>query len=146
MTPSRLPFNESNLIFTGEIHSRLEEREGLIDTVLGQLKTAGCQFDELVDRLSLDEAITNAILHGNQGIAARKVVVKAYSTPENWGVEVVNEGPGYDWKSAVRKARTTVNLESPSGRGLALILGSGADVHFLDHGRRLVIVRPRGKQ
>jgi len=135
------PFNKSDLIFEGEIQSRLEEREGLIDSVLRELKAAGCRFDELVDRLSLDEAITNAILHGNQSVPTRKVVVRAYSTPECWGVEIINEGPGYDWKSAARKARTTVNLESPAGRGLTLILGSGADVHFLDRGRRILIVR-----
>ena len=90
------------------------------------------------------EAIINAILHGNQGDPTRKVVVRAYSTPGSWGVEIGNEGPGYDWKSAARKARTNVNLESPTGRGLALILGSGADVHFLDRGRQLLIVRRLG--
>ena len=47
-------------------------------------------------RLSLEEAITNAIRHGNQGDEQKKVHVQASVTDEKLRVEVQDEGDGFD--------------------------------------------------
>ncbi|MBI4603274.1 MAG: ATP-binding protein [Planctomycetes bacterium] len=139
---TRHPFSESQVIFQGEIASRLEERERLIAQVLDKLREAGCRLDPFFDRLCLDEALANAILHGNRQDPAKKVTVRVFCAPRRWGVEVADEGQGYDWQRAVARARGGVDFE-PSGRGLGLILSSGADVCFFDGGRRLLMVRQR---
>lgn len=138
------PFSDEDVIFQREVSSRLAARGPLIEDVLDKLREAGCALDPYFARLTLDEAITNAMLHGNGLDPARKVAVKAYCSRERWGVEVADEGPGYDWEAARQRALAGVDLEGSSGRGLALILSTGADVRFLDRGRRLLITHERG--
>lgn len=136
-------FTSTDEIFRGEIPSRLESREGMIDKVLERLTERGCQPDPdpYFDRLCLDEALSNAILHGNGNDPKKKVKVRIFCAKNGWGVEIADEGPGFDWKGELKRIREGINNTEASGRGIALILGTGASLEFLDGGRRLLISR-----
>ncbi len=133
------PFDDRDEIFRREIPSRLDERGPVIDAVLERLEEEGCRPDPFFDRLSLDEILVNAILHGNRQDPEKKVTVRAFRSGDRWGFEVADEGKGFDWKKTVGAGPPADERES--GRGLALVL-SHADVHFLDGGTRVVVVRP----
>ncbi|MBI4582605.1 MAG: ATP-binding protein [Planctomycetes bacterium] len=137
------PFTDADEIFSGQIASRLDQRDRLINEVLKKLKAAGCRPDPFFDRLSLDETISNAILHGNLQDPSKRVTVRAFSRKDCWGVEVADQGNGFDWKALLKKLRGPPDTESSSGRGLALILASGAELYFFDGGRRVVFVRKK---
>ncbi len=141
------PFTDADEIFRGQIPSRLDYRNRLIDEVLEKLKASGCRPDPFFDRLSLDETISNAILHGNLQNPNKRVTVRAFSRKDRWGVEVADEGSGFDWKALLKKLlRSPPDTESSSGRGLALILASGADLYFFDGGRRVAFVRKKSRR
>ena len=115
--------------------------------MLESLKAVGCTLDAFLDRLAIDEAITNAIVHGNRSRPSKKVTVRALAGEEVFGVEVADEGEGFDWSGVLDRARRRSGpaLAGPGGRGIPLILESGDDVLFLDGGRRIVISWKRGR-
>ncbi|MEM7233056.1 MAG: ATP-binding protein [Planctomycetota bacterium] len=135
------PFQRDDLIFETEIRSRPALREAVLDEVLGLLESRGCTLDAFFDRLCLDEGILNAILHGNAGDENKRVQVRVFQNTSRWGVEIEDEGPGFDWQTAVARKPEELDQESSGGRGVALIAASGADVLYLDGGRRLLISR-----
>ena len=137
------PFTRSQMIFKDEIQSQLADRNMLIDKVLLRLREAGCDPHPFFDRLCLDEAISNAMIHGNQQDPSKQVEVRVFCSPSLWGVEIIDQGAGFDWRTELSRLKGDHDLSSPSGRGLALIVSSGADVMFLDGGRRLLFMRKR---
>jgi serine/threonine-protein kinase RsbW len=141
------PLASAKKVFEAEIPSRLEKRHAVIEGVLESLKAAGCSLDPFLDRLAIDEAITNAIVHGNRSRASKKVTVRALAGGEVFGVEVADEGEGFDWSGVLDRARRRSGpaLAGPGGRGIPLILESGDDVYFLDGGKRIVISWKRGR-
>jgi len=143
----RHPLAKAKKVFEAEIPSRIEERHALIESALESLTSAGCSLDPFLDRLAIDEAITNAIVHGNRSRAAKKVTVRAFAGKDVFGIEVADEGEGFDWSGVVDRAkrRSGAALGGPGGRGIPLILEAGDDVSFLDGGRRIVISWKRGR-
>jgi anti-sigma regulatory factor (Ser/Thr protein kinase) len=137
------PFEPAAEILEAEMPSRLAERERMIEAVLAALAAADCSPDPFFDRLAIDELLANAILHGNRSDAAKRVTVRVFCTAERWGVEIADEGAGFDWKRVLERAGKDADPSSPSGRGIALLVASGADVRFLDGGRRVVFLRRR---
>ena len=71
-------------------------------------------------RLALEEALINAIKHGNQMDRAKKVRVLYRVSPTASRCEVTDEGPGFD-PSDVPDPTAVENLERPCGRGLMLM-------------------------
>ena len=141
---ARHPFTDADEIFRGEIPSRLDRRAAMVEEVLARLEAAGCRPDPFFDQIVLDEAITNAIIHGNREDPSRKVSVRAFRRAGRWGIEVRDEGEGFPWRARLDEAAEPGSITGPSGRGLALIQASGAELYFLDGGRCVVIVRGGG--
>ncbi len=71
-------------------------------------------------KLALEEALINAIKHGNQMDRTKKVRVLYRSAPGFFEVRVTDEGPGFD-PSDVPDPTAVENLERPCGRGLMLM-------------------------
>lgn len=139
MSSTERPFADDQEIYRGEIPSQLAAREDLIELAISRLEAAGCKVDRFFDRLCLDEAITNAIVHGNHQDPKKKVRVRVFYSADRWGFEVADEGAGFDWKSALERAGRVSDSTASSGRGLALILASAAEVTFLDGGTRIIV-------
>ncbi len=135
------PFEDSEEVFRGQMPSDLAEREAMIGRVLSSLEEAGCSPDPFFDRLFLDEIISNAILHGNRRDPGKTITVRAFASGDRFGFEVGDEGAGFDWGRALSRAREPEDLTRECGRGLALVLAKGAELHFLEGGRRVVVVR-----
>jgi serine/threonine-protein kinase RsbW len=71
-------------------------------------------------RLALEEALVNAIKHGNQSDPTKRVRVGYQVTAEGVLVEVEDEGAGFDARQ-VPDPCAPENLERPGGRGLLLM-------------------------
>jgi serine/threonine-protein kinase RsbW len=135
------PFADSDQVFAGEMPSRLEAREQMIQEALQSVEAAGGHPDPFFDRLFLDELISNAILHGNCEDPSKTIRVRAFRKKDCWGFEIADEGAGFAWGSFLEDLKKPLDQSKASGRGLALIISTGAGLHFLDGGRRVVIVR-----
>jgi serine/threonine-protein kinase RsbW len=92
--------------------------------------------------VALEEALLNAILHGNRNDPARTVRV-AYGTADDiLHVLVSDEGPGFD-PAAVPDPTLPENLERPGGRGLLLILHYMSGALVLGKGNDLLMWKRR---
>jgi len=140
MNESNEPFPGAREIFACQMDSRLEARDEVIRAVLDAAAAQGFQVDPHIHRLCIDEALINAIIHGNASDPSKKVTVNVFCSETAWGVEITDEGSGFDWKSWLDYVRDGVDVSRTSGRGSAIILGSATDVESLDGGRRLRMI------
>ena len=111
------------------------------DQIEGQLKL--CQFadhDIFSIRLALEEAIVNAIKHGNQLDRAKHVHIAYRVSPDRFDVRITDEGPGFD-PTDVPDPTAVENLERPCGRGLMLMRHYMTKVAYNDRGNSVVMCK-----
>ena len=79
------------------------------------------EHDVFSIRLALEEALVNAIKHGNQMDRAKSAIVISYrASSDRFDVHITDEGSGFD-PSDVPDPTAIENLERPCGRGLMLM-------------------------
>ncbi len=71
--------------------------------------------------VALTEALSNAILRGNESRDHAQVRIRAIVDDRNLIFEVVDEGPGFDMAAAASDPTTQENLTREEGRGLFLM-------------------------
>jgi serine/threonine-protein kinase RsbW len=93
----------------------------IIDEVLGQLESRRWSEHEVFSiRLALEEAIVNAIKHGN-GLDDRKQVnVACKLSADRLWIKITDEGTGFN-PEQVPDPTDPENLEKPCGRGIMLM-------------------------
>lgn len=80
-------------------------------------------------KLALEEALVNAIKHGNQMDRAKKVRIAYQLLADRFTVQITDEGSGFD-PSDVPDPTAFENLERPCGRGLMLMRHYMTEVAF----------------
>ena len=93
-------------------------------------------------KLALEEALVNAIKHGNQMDLQKRVHVAYYISTERFDVRITDEGPGFD-PGDVPDPTAPENLERPCGRGLHLIRHFMTEVVFHGRGNTIAMLRLR---
>jgi serine/threonine-protein kinase RsbW len=127
------------------IPSDLNEARQIQDQIEKQLELCHFEDKEIFGiRLALEEAIVNAIKHGNQMDKAKKVHVRFRVLPDRFDVGITDEGPGYSVED-VPDPLDDENLERPSGRGLFLMQHYMTEVIVHPPGNRLTMSKVRKK-
>jgi len=111
------------------------------------------QYDErevFSIKLALEEALINAIKHGNQMDRGKKVSIRYRIHSERFDVRIIDEGTGFNPED-VPDPMAVENLERPCGRGLLLIRHYMTEVVYHPPGNRLSMSmirnhRANGKQ
>ena len=93
-------------------------------------------------KLALEEALTNAIKHGNRNDRTKKITVRYAVTPEKVIVIVRDEGCGFE-PEGVPDCTAPERLRLPNGRGIMLIRSYMAEVYYRDNGRELYFMKRR---
>ena len=93
-------------------------------------------------RIALCEALSNAIIYGNEMDPAKVVVVEINATHHHVTIRVEDEGNGFD-PSAVPEPSLPDDIEATGGRGLYLIRKLVDDVYFNDQGNAICMVLRR---
>ena len=83
-------------------------------------------------KLALEEALVNAIKHGNQMDPDKRVFVVYTVTPARFEIEITDEGEGFN-PEEVPDPTDPDNIERPCGRGLLLMRGFMTLVEY--HGK-----------
>lgn len=91
-------------------------------------------------KLALEEALINAIKHGNKLDKRKNVHVAWHVSPAAAEITIEDEGPGFDRKSVPDPTHET-NLEKLTGRGILLIESYMTDVTWSNGGRRVKLVK-----
>ncbi len=96
-------------------------------------------------RLALEEAMINAIKHGNKMDPRKQVHVHAKITSKIADITIEDEGPGFD-RSHVPDPTLEENREKCSGRGILLIESYMNSVEWSHNGRRLRMIKRNGEE
>ncbi len=91
-------------------------------------------------RLTIAEALANAVRHGNQSDPGKNVTATWDITAEKFTLSVEDEGPGFD-PDAVPDCTLCENLTIPSGRGVMLMRAYMTEVNFNQRGNRVTLVK-----
>ncbi len=86
--------------------------------------------------LACDEAITNAIMHGNGSDPEKKVSIQIYISSSRIKIRIMDQGEGFD-ASKIADPREGENLLRPSGRGVYLMRSIMDRVDYKEGGRVL---------
>jgi serine/threonine-protein kinase RsbW len=117
----------------------------LLQEVLDQLgKHDWIQHDIFSVHLAVEEALVNAIRHGNKLDTDKHVHIACRLSPELIRIEITDEGEGFD-PSSVPDPTDPANIEAPSGRGLMLMRSFMSRVEYNDVGNHVVMEKERGK-
>ncbi|MFB3785127.1 MAG: response regulator [bacterium] len=163
-------FNEEHQTYC--IPTDLQYTLALIDLLSEKItRVSICDDSELTNiRIALDEALVNAIVHGNLEIPSRtkgssldemmafnqivrersqlspyrdrKVRITRHLTPDYVCFTIEDEGKGFDWKS-LPDSLDHVKILANHGRGLFLIRAFMSHVEFNDKGNRIIMVKVR---
>ncbi len=158
---------------TYHIPSELQYTLPLIDLLTEKVAHIGiCNQSELMNiRLALDEALVNAIIHGNLEITSqskgttldelvsfnqlvkdrsqqlpfkeRRVKVSTHLSPDSVLFSIEDEGKGFDWQM-IPESFEDVEILANHGRGLILIRAFMSKVEFNEKGNKITLVKLKG--
>lgn len=133
------PFLTERLEFV--IPSRVEYLDGILNHITERLVTLRVVDPESIEVIvALDEAIVNAIKHGNGYDPSKHVKVVAEISNGVARFEVSDEGAGFS-EQDVPDPCAPENLLRTSGRGILLIRSIMDEVAFNDAGNAIVMVK-----
>lgn len=95
-------------------------------------------------RLALEEALVNAIRHGNRHVPDGQVDFRWSVDGDEARFDVRDQGEGFD-PDAVPDPTEDDNLEIPSGRGIMLMKAYMSEVEYRDPGNHLAMVYRKSK-
>lgn len=95
-------------------------------------------------RLALEEALVNAIRHGNRHVPDGQVDFQWSVDGDEARFDVRDQGEGFD-PDAVPDPTEDDNLEIPSGRGIMLMKAYMSEVEYRDPGNHLAMVYRKSK-
>ena len=125
-------------------HLRLRARSEIsaaVDAIVGEMVPLGYSKREaLAARLGLEEALVNAVKHGNREDPGKCVRLGYQVTAEELVAEVVDEGPGFCPELLPDPFRPD-NLLRPCGRGVFLMLAYMTWVRFNAKGNGVTLCK-----
>ncbi|MFY9224547.1 MAG: ATP-binding protein [Blastocatellia bacterium] len=96
--------------------------------------------------VALDEAIANAIKHGNKSDPNKRIHIVAEITPQQASFTITDEGEGFDLNSLPNPTDPDYILR-PCGRGVMLIYHIMDEVRYNTRGNQIVMIkRPESEE
>ena len=93
-------------------------------------------------RLALEEALVNAIKHGNGMDPDKQVHIDCRFEVDRVRIVIEDEGDGFDVE-AVPDPTADENLDKPGGRGIMLMRSFMTTIEYNDSGNRLMLEKVR---
>jgi len=126
-----------------EIVSVFPQAKQVEDLIVEQAEKLGYSEEDIFAlRLSLEEALTNAIRHGNGQDPQKKVKIRYRAQPEEVEIYIADEGKGFD-PSLVPDPTREDKLECPSGRGIMLMRAYMDLLEYNVRGNEVHLVKQR---
>lgn len=91
-------------------------------------------------KLCIEEAVRNAIVHGNRADRRRSVTVTFWVEGGELMIEIADQGSGFD-HSALADPTAAMHILKNSGRGVYLIKKLMDRVEYTDNGTRVLMVK-----
>lgn len=94
--------------------------------------------------LAVEEALVNAIKHGNHEDVGKSVQIEYRTTDDCVQIEIADEGPGFD-PSVIPDPTTDELVDQPNGRGIMLMRSFMSRVEFSATGNRVLLEKCRSE-
>lgn len=114
----------------------VEKVEGLLNDLQNEIGFNDEVYAKLM--LTVSEAATNGIVHGNQQDPSKKVIITAESDGKILTVTTKDEGEGFE-PEEVDDPLAEENLLKPSGRGVFLMKEYADEVEYKNGGTILIL-------
>jgi serine/threonine-protein kinase RsbW len=119
----------------------ISELRAVCAKVMNLAKTLDYSGDDLFAvHLAMEEAIVNAIKHGNKLDTSKTVSVEYDVSPEKIDISVTDEGRGFD-PETVDDPRLVENIYKMGGRGVLLIKSYMDEVEYSKTGNTVRMVK-----
>lgn len=135
-----VPPDHGTPLYRAEFEGEVSEKNRVIAEVISRIseKSPHMESEFFSFRLCLDEAIQNAITHGNHNDRGKKVTVSLWETEEGWELMVKDEGTGFrPQKVPDPRERGYIGFEG--GRGILILTEYMDGIKYYEGGRTLVI-------
>lgn len=130
--------------FSQTIPNDLAAAERIQERIIGLLESFHYPPRDVFGvRLALEEAIVNAIKHGNGMDPDKSLQIEVDVDEQRALVHVQDEGRGFD-PDDVPDPTAEENLERPGGRGIMLMRAFMTSVEYNRRGNRVSLVKQRG--
>ncbi len=124
------------MIRIASVPANLNRVEEYLKDVLRQYRVDECKYPDIL--VSITEAVTNAMVHGNKGDESKFVQLKTIRKKSCITFRISDEGAGFNPES-VPDPTLPENLEKCGGRGVFLMQKLSDRVIFYDNGRTVEI-------
>ena len=129
------------MVINERLPSQLEKIPGFLSQVIKKIETLGLKEEEVFEiRLCLEEALTNAMKHGNKLDPDLSVEVDIEAHDNRLTIKVVDQGQGFDFEN-LPDPTDKDNLLKTAGRGIFLIKNLMNKVEFSDRGRVIKMIK-----
>jgi serine/threonine-protein kinase RsbW len=126
------------------ITTNLRAARKVADQVLKEARACGYREEAVFAiKLAMEEALINAIRHGNRSDPAKRVVVEFEIDSGKAVLQVTDEGEGFRPED-LPDPTADENLECPSGRGVMLMRAYMDEVRFSPRGNTVRMMRRNG--
>ncbi len=111
------------------------------ERVVGEAESCGYSEEAVFAiKLALEEALTNAIKHGNRQDPDKMVALEFAVAPDKTEIRVVDQGAGFR-PGEVPDPTADENLECPTGRGIMLMRAYMDHVEFNPAGNTVYMIK-----
>ncbi len=132
---SSTPFEE--FVIPSDLHRAKEIERAILREVRGSGYT---EDDAFAIKLALEEALTNAIKHGNDNDLAKTITVRSAVDARQAVIIVTDQGPGFD-PEGVPDPTDDENIQRPCGRGIMLMRAYMTEVAYNAAGNQVRMVK-----
>jgi len=136
---------EMELLLTKKVvfPSKPSEMLKVLHAILTEICGSGFNEDVVFAiRLALDEALSNAVRHGNCGDPSKQVTVEYSITDEGFKASVTDQGCGFH-PDELPNPTLEENIERPCGRGVMLMKAYMSCVTYNKNGNSVTITKHR---
>lgn len=126
------------------IPSQAGAGQALLEELVGELRRQNWDPHGIFSvNLAVEEALVNAIRHGNRLDADKQVHVCCKVSPDRLWIQIEDQGPGFD-PEQVPDCTAPENLECTGGRGIMLMKNYMTRVEYSPGGNRVIMEKVRG--
>jgi serine/threonine-protein kinase RsbW len=109
----------------------INQVEKLVDEIREEYKISEDCYGKIL--ISMTEAVTNAIAHGNKSDPSKMVDITYHFDHDKINFTVTDQGPGFDYYN-LPDPTAPENLEKPCGRGIYLMKHLSDQLIFNNNG------------
>ena len=125
------------------IPSKLDEIVPVQNAILDEVRAADFSKQSVFAiQLALDEALANAVRHGNKLDPEKSVTVEFSVDQKQVFIRITDQGPGFK-PDDLADPTEEENLILPHGRGVMLMRAYMTDVSFNEKGNQVTLIKER---